>query len=55
MYRDIFCGEQQVLAKVKEVLAYINDPELKKTIRTLRKARSESRFLQILAQLPDRQ
>ncbi len=55
VYRDIFCGEQQVLAKVKEVLAYINDPELKKTIRTLRKARSESRFLQILAQLPDRQ
>ena len=50
-YQDIFCGEQQVLAKVKEVLAYIPDPELARTVRQLRKAGTVGRFMQRLEKL----
>jgi len=52
IYRDLFCGEQQVLAKAKEVLAYIGDPELAAIVRSLRKAGSLARFQAILDQLP---
>jgi tRNA-dihydrouridine synthase len=52
-YQGIFCGEQQVLAKVKEVLAYIPDPELTRTVRQLRKAKTIKRFMQRLAVLQE--
>jgi tRNA-dihydrouridine synthase len=44
-YQHLFCGEQQVLAKTKEVLAFIPEPEYKKLIRQLRKAQSITQFL----------
>ncbi len=50
-YQNIFCGEQQVLAKVKEVLAYISDAELARTVRQLRKAKTVKLFLQWLEAL----
>jgi len=48
VYQGIFCGEQQILAKVKEVLAYISDLELTQTVQQLRKAKTVRRFLQRL-------
>jgi tRNA-dihydrouridine synthase len=53
IYQEIFCGEQQVLARIKEVLAYIRDPQWQKTIRRLRKTRSVRRFQELLAGLTD--
>ncbi len=40
VYQEMFCGEQQVLAKLKEVLAFIPDPELEHWIRRLKKAKN---------------
>ena len=43
-YQDLFCGEQQVLAKLKEILAFIPDQECKNLIRQLRKTKKISSF-----------
>lgn len=51
VYQHLFCGEQQVLAKTKEILAFIPDPELKKVIRQLRKTKSISQFMDRLDSL----
>ncbi len=48
-YNTLFCGEQQVLAKLREVLAQINDPELKKPLRKLHKCKKLARFTELLA------
>lgn len=39
-YRNLFCGDTQVLHKLKEVLNFIEDPHLKKDVRKLKRAQS---------------
>jgi tRNA-dihydrouridine synthase B len=50
-YGKLFCGEQQVLAKTKEVLAFIPDPNLQEGIKRLRKAKSVESFRGALEKL----
>jgi len=39
-YREIFCGDQQILCKMKEVLCYVNDPDFSGPVRRLKRSRS---------------
>jgi tRNA-dihydrouridine synthase len=50
VYQELFCGEQQVLAKTKEILAFIPEPEYKNLIRQLRKSKKVSSFIELLRQ-----
>lgn len=47
-YQPLFCGEAQTLAKLKEVPAFIVDPELKPLAQELKRARSLEAFRAIL-------
>ncbi len=47
-YREMFCGEAQVLARLKGVLAAIDDEDLAELARGLKRARSLEQFLQRL-------
>jgi tRNA-dihydrouridine synthase len=39
-YGRMFCGDTQVLNKVKEIIAYLDDPELAKPLKELRRAKT---------------
>jgi len=43
-YSQLFCGEQQILGKVKAVLAFMNDDAFSKQYKALRKARTIQQF-----------
>jgi tRNA-dihydrouridine synthase B len=43
-YQELFCGDQQVLWKMKEIVALITDPCFSKQMRKLKKAKSLSEF-----------
>jgi hypothetical protein len=43
-YGQLFCGDMQVLSKVKEIIAYLADPELVKPLKELRRARTLQAF-----------
>ncbi|NOQ65965.1 MAG: hypothetical protein GQ556_01940, partial [Desulfobacterales bacterium] len=47
-YQELFCGDQQVLWKMKEVLTYIKDPCFAKLVRNLKKTRNFTRFSELL-------
>lgn len=47
-YQGLFCGEQQILGKVKTVFATMDDPEFAKQIKGLKKARSMQQFHALL-------
>ena len=47
-YQELFCGDQQVLWKMKEVLTFIKDPCFAKQMRKLKKAKSLNAFSSIL-------
>ena len=47
-YRDLFCGEAQVLNKVKGVLATMDDPSFAREVKQLRKAGTIRVFTAIL-------
>lgn len=47
-YGALFCGESQVLGKVKGVLATMSDPDFTKELKELRKSRSVRNFLAVL-------
>ena len=49
-YQQMFCGEQQVLGKMKEVLAHIGDPALAKSVRRLQKCRKLDLFRELVAE-----
>jgi tRNA-dihydrouridine synthase len=49
-YRELFHGDAQVLAKLREVLAHVTDPELARWVKTLRKARRVAAASALLAQ-----
>ncbi len=50
-YREIFCGDAQVLSKMKGVLATMEDPDFAKTLKRLRKAASMRTFFALLDEL----
>ena len=43
-YGLLFCGDTQVLSKVKEIIAYLDDPELAKPLKELRRAKTVRAF-----------
>jgi tRNA-dihydrouridine synthase len=43
-YGQLFCGDTQVLSKVKEIIAYLDDPELAKPLKELRRAKNVRAF-----------
>lgn len=47
-YGGMFCGETQVLGKIKGVLATMDDPHLAKVLKTLKKARTVRVFTDVL-------
>jgi tRNA-dihydrouridine synthase len=50
-YNDLFCGEAQVLGKIKAVLATMADPAFEKTLKQLRKAKNVRTFAALLDEL----
>jgi len=43
-YGQMFCGDTQVLSKVKEIIAYLDEPELAKPLKELRRAKNLRAF-----------
>ncbi len=50
-YRELFCGETQMLSKIKGVLATMDDPAFAKSLKLLRKTTSVRGFIAILDKL----
>jgi len=48
-YQPLFCGEQQILAKLKEVPAFVSDPRLLPLAQQLRRARTLQDFRALLS------
>lgn len=44
-YRELFCGDDQVLYKLKEVVRHVGDPGLSELVGELKRARNLSAFL----------
>lgn len=43
-YDQLFCGDTQVLNKIKEIVAYLDEPELAKPLKELRRAKTVRAF-----------
>lgn len=50
-YGKLFCGDAQVLAKIKEVFNFMDDPFFEKTIKQLRKTKNMQAFATLLNEL----
>jgi tRNA-dihydrouridine synthase len=50
-YQELFCGDKQVLWKLKEVLSFIKDPCFSKQLRKLKKTRNLNVFSELLGEL----
>jgi tRNA-dihydrouridine synthase len=50
-YLELFCGEAQVLGKIKGILEAMEDPPLEKSLGQLRKAKTVRAFTAILDEL----
>jgi tRNA-dihydrouridine synthase len=50
-YGELFCGEAQVLGKVKEVLAFMDDPDFAGEIKKMKRARSVKSFAALIEEL----
>jgi tRNA-dihydrouridine synthase len=50
-YQELFCGDQQVLWKLKEVLSFIKDPCFSKQLHKLKKTRNLKVFSELLGEL----
>ncbi len=50
-YQELFCGDAQVLSKIKGVLATMDDPDFSKPLKRLRKATNVRGFAAILDEL----
>jgi len=50
-YRTLFCGEMQVLGKLKAIIKHMDDPELAKTLKGLRRAANLRAFTALLQEL----
>jgi hypothetical protein len=47
-YRELFCGDTQVLGKLKAIIYHIEVPELAKTLKELRRTKSLASFEALL-------
>ncbi len=47
-YQELFCGDRQILYKMKEVLSHITDPSFSKQLRNLKKTKSIAEFSELL-------
>lgn len=47
-YQVIFCGEHQILCKMKEVLCHVHDPEVAPLARQLKRSKSLAQFGELL-------
>jgi tRNA-dihydrouridine synthase len=50
-YDELFCGEAQVLGKIKGILEAMDDPHLDRSLRQLRKAKTVQAFIAVLDEL----
>jgi len=50
-YGELFCGEKQVLAKLKEILAFVDDPAFAKDCKQLKKSQSVRVFAALVDEL----
>lgn len=50
-YSGLFCGDMQVLGKLKAIVSQMDDPELAKTLKELRRAKSLKAFTVVLAEI----
>ncbi len=50
-YRELFCGDQQVLYKMKEVISYIKAPAFSKRLRKIKQTKDLSSFSELLDDL----
>jgi tRNA-dihydrouridine synthase len=50
-YRELFCGEKQVLDKAKNVLAFLDQPEFARQIGKLKRANSLQAFTDLVAKI----
>jgi len=50
-YSELFCGEAQILGKVKDILTTIKDPVFEKSFKQLKKARNIRAFTAVLEEL----
>jgi len=50
-YQELFCGETQVLCKMKAVLCYVGDVELERAIRKMKRAKNLAAFTEHLSAL----
>jgi len=50
-YSGLYCGESQVLGKIKGILETMGDPDLEKSLRHLRKAKTMQAFTAVLGEL----
>jgi len=47
-YQELFCGDRQILYKMKEVLSHITDSSFSKQLRNLKKTKSIAEFSELL-------
>ncbi|MBU4177758.1 MAG: tRNA-dihydrouridine synthase, partial [Proteobacteria bacterium] len=47
-YQPLFCGEHQILCKMKEVLCHVHDPEVAPLARQLKRSKSLAQFGELL-------
>ncbi|MFA6283466.1 MAG: tRNA-dihydrouridine synthase family protein [Desulfurivibrionaceae bacterium] len=47
-YQALFCGEHQILCKMKEVLCHVHDPEVAPLARQLKRSKSLAQFRELL-------
>ncbi len=50
-YCELFCGDTQVLGKIKAIVSHMDDPGLVKSLKELRRAKSMTAFEKILSGL----
>ncbi len=50
-YRELFCGDVQVLRKLKETLAFTGDPRLATTVTGLRRAKTLAEFAELVQRI----
>ncbi|HIJ78939.1 MAG TPA: tRNA-dihydrouridine synthase family protein [Deltaproteobacteria bacterium] len=48
-YQVLFCGERQILAKMKDVIRQVTDPELATLVQRLKKSKTLLKFEEVLA------
>ncbi|MCX5864568.1 MAG: tRNA-dihydrouridine synthase family protein [Deltaproteobacteria bacterium] len=48
-YQPLFCGEHQILCKMKEVLCHVHDPEVLSLARQLKRSKSLAQFKDLTA------